>query len=60
MYLIGIATMLRLPAAENSSILDACFVGVPMDQGTSNRSGTRYQYLNQHSLMQFKSDMLNI
>jgi len=38
----GPATMMRLPAAETAAGLDACFVGVPMDIGTSNRSGTRH------------------
>ena len=37
----GLATMMRLPAQETAAGLDACFVGVPMDIGTSNRSGTR-------------------
>jgi len=37
----GPATMMRLPAAADASGLDACFVGVPMDIGTSNRPGTR-------------------
>ena len=38
----GPGTMMRLPAAESASGLDACFVGVPLDIGTSNRSGTRF------------------
>ncbi|RUX11370.1 agmatinase, partial [Mesorhizobium sp. M2A.F.Ca.ET.037.01.1.1] len=38
----GIATMMRLPYARTASGLDACFVGVPLDIGTSNRSGTRF------------------
>jgi guanidinobutyrase len=38
----GPATMLRLPTQENASGLDACFVGVPLDIGTSNRAGTRH------------------
>lgn len=37
----GIATMMRLPHAENAQGLDVCFVGVPFDLGTSNRSGAR-------------------
>ncbi len=37
----GLATMLRLPTQESAEGLDAAFVGVPMDIGTSNRSGTR-------------------
>jgi guanidinobutyrase len=38
----GPATMMRLPAADSSRGLDACFVGVPLDIGTSNRSGARF------------------
>jgi guanidinobutyrase len=38
----GPATMMRLPAQQGTKGLDACFVGIPMDIGTSNRSGTRY------------------
>ncbi|MEM7375999.1 MAG: agmatinase [Pseudomonadota bacterium] len=38
----GPGTMMRLPAAESAAGLDACFVGVPMDIGTSLRSGTRF------------------
>ncbi|MCG5075048.1 agmatinase [Paraburkholderia tagetis] len=38
----GIATMMRLPHAATTEGLDACFVGVPLDIGTSNRSGTRF------------------
>lgn len=38
----GPATMMRLPSQSNAVGLDACFVGVPMDIGTSNRSGTRH------------------
>jgi len=37
----GPATMMRLPAAPDATGLDACFVGVPLDIGTSNRPGTR-------------------
>ncbi|MER5171179.1 agmatinase [Thioclava kandeliae] len=37
----GPATMMRLPAQENAQGLDACFVGIPMDIGASNRAGTR-------------------
>ena len=37
----GPATMMRLPAAETAEGLDACFLGIPMDIGTSNRPGTR-------------------
>ena len=38
----GPATMMRLPTQETAEGLDACFVGIPMDIGTSNRSGTRH------------------
>ena len=38
----GPATMMRLPAQPTAEGLDACFVGVPLDIGTSNRSGTRF------------------
>jgi guanidinobutyrase len=38
----GPATMMRLPLFASAENLDACFVGVPMDIGTSNRSGTRH------------------
>lgn len=39
----GIATVFRLPLIqdENYEGLDACFIGIPMDHGASNRSGTR-------------------
>jgi len=38
----GPATMMRLPAREGTDGLDACFVGVPLDIGTSNRAGARF------------------
>jgi len=38
----GPVTMMRLPAATSAEGLDAAFVGVPMDIGTSHRSGTRF------------------
>lgn len=38
----GPGTMMRLPAAETAAGLDAAFVGLPMDIGTSHRSGTRF------------------
>ena len=39
----GIATMMRLPLQpDNPEGLNACFVGIPMDNGTSWRSGTRH------------------
>ena len=37
----GPATMMRLPAATSAKGLDAGFIGIPMDHGTSNRPGTR-------------------
>jgi guanidinobutyrase len=37
----GPTTMMRLPTAANAEGLDACFVGVPLDIGTSNRPGAR-------------------
>lgn len=37
----GPATMMRLPTQEDARGLDAAFVGVPLDIGASNRSGTR-------------------
>lgn len=38
----GPATMMRLPTAPSAAGLDACFVGVPFDIGTSNRAGARF------------------
>ena len=38
----GPATMMRLPTTKTARGLDACFIGVPMDIGTSNRAGTRH------------------
>jgi guanidinobutyrase len=38
----GLATMMRLPAATSPQGLDAAFIGVPMDIGTSNRAGARF------------------
>lgn len=37
----GPATMMRLPTQESAAGLDAAFIGVPLDIGTSNRPGTR-------------------
>lgn len=37
----GIATMMRLPFQSDAQGLDAAFVGIPFDIGTSNRPGTR-------------------
>jgi guanidinobutyrase len=38
----GTATMMRLPSVQDADDLDVCFVGVPLDTGTSNRSGARF------------------
>jgi guanidinobutyrase len=38
----GIATMMRLPVAESPQGLDAAFIGVPLDIGTSHRPGARF------------------
>ena len=38
----GPATMMRLPTQDSASGLDACFVGIPLDLGTSNRVGARH------------------
>jgi guanidinobutyrase len=38
----GPGTMMRLPSQADASGLDACFIGVPLDVGTSNRPGTRF------------------
>lgn len=37
----GPGTMMRLPSQPSAEGLDACFIGVPLDLGTSNRSGAR-------------------
>ncbi|MEI4233553.1 agmatinase [Roseovarius sp. D22-M7] len=37
----GPGSMMRLPVQDTAHGLDACFLGVPMDIGTSNRPGTR-------------------
>lgn len=37
----GPNTMMRLPSQTTAEGLDACFVGIPLDIGTSNRPGTR-------------------
>ncbi|KAK4320483.1 hypothetical protein Pmani_008649 [Petrolisthes manimaculis] len=38
----GIASFMRLPIQNNTQGLDACFLGIPLDTGTSNRPGTRF------------------
>ena len=38
----GIASMMRLPVAESPEGLDAAFIGIPLDIGTSHRPGARF------------------
>jgi len=38
----GVATMMRLPTATSPEGLDAAFIGVPLDIGTSHRPGARF------------------
>ena len=38
----GIASMLRLPVANSPAGLNAAFIGVPLDIGTSHRPGARF------------------
>ena len=38
----GIASMMRLPVATSPQGLNAAFIGVPLDIGTSHRPGTRF------------------
>ena len=38
----GTASMFRLPAQDSSDGLDVALIGVPLDIGTSNRTGARY------------------
>jgi guanidinobutyrase len=38
----GLATMMRLPAADSPQGLGAAFIGVPLDIGTSHRPGARF------------------
>jgi guanidinobutyrase len=38
----GLASMMRLPVAESPVGLDAAFIGVPLDIGTSHRPGARF------------------
>jgi len=38
----GIASMMRLPVAETPAGLNAAFIGVPLDIGTSHRPGARF------------------
>ena len=38
----GIASMFRLPTQNTAEGLDVAIIGVPLDIGTSNRTGTRF------------------
>ena len=38
----GLSSMMRLPMASSPVGLDAAFIGVPLDIGTSNRAGARF------------------
>jgi len=38
----GPGTLFRLPAQENADSLDIAAIGIPLDIGTSNRSGSRF------------------
>ncbi|MDT8991279.1 agmatinase [Curvibacter sp. APW13] len=38
----GIASMMRLPVATSAQGLNAAFIGVPLDTGTSHRPGARF------------------
>ncbi|XP_019367435.1 PREDICTED: agmatinase, mitochondrial [Gavialis gangeticus] len=39
---VGVCSMLKLPVQVSAEGLDAAFVGVPLDTGTSNRPGARF------------------
>ncbi|XP_028369745.1 agmatinase, mitochondrial [Phyllostomus discolor] len=39
---VGVCSMMRLPVQKSPEGLDAAFVGVPLDIGTSNRPGARF------------------
>ncbi len=38
----GIASMMRLPVVESAQGLNAAFIGIPLDIGTSHRPGARF------------------
>lgn len=38
---VGVCSMMRLPLQTSPEGLDAAFIGVPLDIGTSNRPGAR-------------------
>ncbi|XP_057641484.1 agmatinase, mitochondrial isoform X1 [Chionomys nivalis] len=40
--LVGICSMMHLPLRSSPEGLDAAFIGVPLDTGTSNRPGARF------------------
>ena len=37
----GPGTMMRLPAVDSAAGMNTVFIGIPLDIGTSNRSGPR-------------------
>ena len=37
----GPSSFMRLPTRDSAEGLDACFIGIPLDIGTSNRPGAR-------------------
>ncbi|KAM7084047.1 guanidino acid hydrolase, mitochondrial [Ciconia maguari] len=39
---VGVCSMMKLPVQVSAEGLDAAFVGVPLDTGTSNRPGARF------------------
>ncbi|KAM9242638.1 guanidino acid hydrolase, mitochondrial [Dugong dugon] len=39
---VGVCSMMRLPVQSSPEGLDAAFIGVPLDIGTSNRPGARF------------------
>uniref|UniRef100_A0A8D0HHS3 Agmatinase (putative) n=1 Tax=Sphenodon punctatus TaxID=8508 RepID=A0A8D0HHS3_SPHPU len=39
---VGVCSMLKLPVQTSPEGLDAAFVGIPLDTGTSNRPGARF------------------
>ena len=49
----GPGTMMRLPSATTAKGLDAGFIGIPLDVGTSNRPGARYgpRYIRAESVL---------
>jgi arginase family enzyme len=54
--------MMRLPTQKTAEGLDVCFVGVPIDIGASNRSGTRHgpRQIRQESCMLRPYNMANL